>query len=451
MAIIDATQRLSSNLSYKRVLFTAFSPSENSEELALYNYLKAHGVDDISAFYWGGDKVKQAIPTDVNAVEISADGQFSPQLASGYDVVFRHTTTNPKTLVGLSTSSATRLFFERCTAPIIGVTGTKGKGTTATLIHEMLIAAGQTSHLLGNIGYPAISRLDDIKKTDVVVLELSSFQLWDIKQSPQVAIVLMVEPEHLDVHDSLEDYISAKANIARWQTSSDLIVYHPTNKLSAKVAAPGLGRHVKYLTPAEGHIQDGKLMYREQIICSVSDFGLIGSHNHENIAAALSAVWEFTQDVEAIAKAIKSFKGLEHRLEFVASKQGVEYYNDSFATTPGATIAAIKSFENKEVIILGGSDKGADYKQLADAIVGANVRRVLLIGATGPKIQAALNRAGFDNYEFVQGQMPDIVKTAASVAKRGDVVLLSPANASFDMFDNYKQRGRLFKQAVAKL
>lgn len=438
----------------KKVLLTAFSPAgEKSEEWDVYQYLKRSGVSDITAFYWGGVEVKAKIPPDVKAIEISGDGDFETKDIEQYDLIFRHATTRPGLLLpsGVEITSMTREFFKNCQAPIIGVTGTKGKGTTSTLISRILENSGLKTHLTGNIGVPALQKLTDIKAQDIVVFELSSYKLWDMKQSPHIAVVLMVEPEHLDVHSDVDDYIQAKTNIARWQGEADVVIYHPSNELSAKIANVGIGQKLKYLSPQGANIKDGQLVIEEQIICAVEDFGLLGKHNHENIAAAVTAAWRYTQDTTAIAKAIKEFKGLEHRLQQVAVKHGVVYIDDSFGTTPATAVAAVKSFAQPKVLILGGSDKGSDFHDLGQAVADSNVKRALLIGQMAKKIAAELDKVGYSQYELVTGSMADVVARAAEVSQEGDVVLLSPACASFDMFKDYIDRAEQFRTAAEAL
>ncbi|HEX9679095.1 MAG TPA: UDP-N-acetylmuramoyl-L-alanine--D-glutamate ligase [Candidatus Saccharimonadales bacterium] len=345
----------------------------------------------------------------------------------------------------------TQEFFANCPAPIIGVTGTKGKGTTSTLIAKILEADKQTVHLVGNIGQPALSVLDKIKATDYVVFELSSFQLWDLKQSPQVAVVLMVEPEHLDVHDGLDDYIQAKCNIARWQGPDDVVIYHSDNQLSAKIASVGLGKKIKYLTTEGAHIRGGEILINEQNICSVEAVALPGKHNLENICAAVTAAWQYTQNTQAIKQVVTSFKGLPHRLQLVSVKNGVEYVDDSFGTTPQTAIAAIESYSEPKILILGGSDKGSNFEELAAAVKSGGVKKVLLIGQMAQSIRATLDKIGYKQYVKASGSMSDIVKQAASMAVKGDVVLLSPACASFDMFKNYVDRADQFVAAVRDL
>jgi len=349
-------------------------------------------------------------------------------------------------------TSATQLFLELCPATIVGVTGTKGKGTTSTLITKILKEAGVKVQLLGNIGDPALDKLKTIEEDDTVVFEMSSFQLWNVTISPHIAVVLMVEPEHLDVHEDLDDYLDAKSNITKHQSAEDVAIIHPFNEMSHRVGMNGVGVKKKFMNPDTAHIDNGELMVGDSVVMPVTDFGLIGPHNRENICAAVTAAWEFTQDIDAIKRAVTNFKGLEHRLEFVREIEGIKYYNDSFATTPGATIAAIKSFSKPEVLILGGSDKQSDYSDLAETVAkSSNIQKILLIGVMAEKIDKALKSFGYEEALKINGDMKQIVTKAAGYADKNGVVLLSPACASFDMFDNYKQRGELFKKAVRDL
>ncbi len=372
----------------------------------------------------------------------------------GYDLIIRSPSLSPHRLkTTAQVSSVSQLFLELTDAKIIGITGTKGKGTTASLIAEILSEAKIENHLLGNIGKPALSELEKIKTGDIVVYEMSSFQLWDMTLSPHIAVVLMMEPEHLDVHKDLDDYINAKANIAKHQSAKDITIMHPSNEMSARVGRGGNGVKKKYMASQTARIDNSWLVVGREKIMPVRDFGLVGLHNHENICAALTAAWEFTQDTKAAKRAIRNFTGLEHRLEFVKEVQGVKYYNDSFATIPGATIAAISSFdEGKIVLILGGSDKQSDYSYLAKSIaLRANINRVILIGDMAETIDQALKSAGYNEALKMSGDFESTIAKAAEFANQGDTVLLSPACASFGMFKDYKQRGELFRQIVSKL
>ncbi len=359
-------------------------------------------------------------------------------------------------------TSNTKIFFDLCPAPIIGVTGTKGKGTTASLITEILKRAGKKAFLGGNIGTPALDLLPQLSSTDIVVLELSSFQLIDLEKSPHVAVVLMVVSEHLDWHKDVIEYKEAKYNIAKFQNPQDFTIVNIDHPLTQEFLNIGEGRKLQVSIKEElsngVFVANGQIYRRvgaaaERVIAS-SEVGLIGSHNLENIVAAVAAVTPFGIGVTPISESVRQFKGLEHRLEFVGEVNGVKYYNDSFSTTPETAIAALKSFTQLEILILGGSDKGSDYTELGKEIAAAkNIKAIILIGQMGPKIKEAIQKAGdFKGVVKVGAKdMAEIISQVKEVAKEGDVVLLSPACASFGMFKNYKNRGQLFKEEVKKL
>ena len=367
--------------------------------------------------------------------------------------------------------SATNEFFDKCPVPIIGVTGTKGKGTTCSLIASILRQAGQTVYLVGNIGVPALDVLPKIEKTDIVVYELSSFQLWDLEKSPHIAVVLMIEPDHLNVHADFADYLNAKKNIRRHQGISDKCIYHPTNKYSREVAAAPLDRLLdtgdnhgdtldfaqRYAIPDDDqvYVQDGYFCVQNRQICSTNHLLLPGVHNLENACAAMSAVTELPITVtdEQYAAGLESFTGLPHRLKFIAEKNGVKYYDDSISTTPGSAIAALKAFTEPKILILGGSDKGADYTELAQEIARQQMRAVIVNGANASEIIEILhkNEVSCQVVQLEMAAMPTVVEAAANQAQPGDVVILSPAAASFDMFKSYNDRGEQFVAAVEKL
>lgn len=438
-----------------KVLLTAFSPAERaSEEWDIHRYLKRKGITDITALYWGGDEVKRKIPPDVKAIEVPSANEYDPKILEGYDLIFRHATTRPAPLQGLKTeiTSMTAEFFKNCPAPIIGVTGTKGKGTTCELINRILTNSGRKVHMVGNILKPTLEELPKIEPDHIAVFELSSFKLWDLKQSPHVAVIMMIEPDHLDVHDGVKDYVQAKGNIARWQGPDDVVIYDAASPLTAEAAAAGLGRKIKLMTPDSAFIRGDKLLINEQEICSVKDFGLVGEHNHINVAAALTAAWQYVQDPVAAAAAIRDFKGLPHRLQPVAAKNGVQFIDDSISTTPSSAIAAVRAFADKpKVIILGGSDKGADFSGLAEELAGQGDVTALLIGDTAGQLRVALDKAGFKRYESIAGGIDTVVRRAADLLPSGGTVLLSPACASFDMFKDYQDRAEQFKAAADKL
>lgn len=370
---------------------------------------------------------------------------------------------------GVEISSKTKLFFDLCPAKIIGVTGTKGKGTTATLIYEILKAAGKRVFLGGNIGSGMFGILEKLRKDDWVVLELSSFQLVDLQKSPHIAVVLMVTSEHLDWHPTTREYVDAKKNIVSHQTKDDFVVINDDYPNSKLVGQEGKGN--KFYFSRQHEIEKGcflmqkhlinRLIGNQEIIIDQSEIKLRGEHNIENVMAATVATRLVGVSIDTIREVIKKFKGLEHRLEEVATVNGITFYNDSFSTTPETAIAAIKSFKEPLVVILGGSEKGSDFTDLGKVIVETqNVKAIILIGLMTDRILAAVERSARPGLAdtvrkpwILRGgkDMAEIVRMAYNNAASGDVVLLSPACASFGMFANYKDRGKQFKDQVVKL
>ena len=371
------------------------------------------------------------------------------QNLDGFDIVMRTPPLNPNLIQtdGKIWSQANE-FLAHCPAPIIGVTGTKGKGTTASLIASILRASGIKVHLLGNIGVAPLSVLKDIEPDDVVVSELSSFQLWDLERSPELAVVVMVEPDHLDVHPGLEDYVSAKANIAAHQHPDDTVIYHPTNELSATVATVSPGHKYRYGVKDDGqaYIENGFFMKNEHVICPISSLHLPGAHNLENACAAISAALAFGAKVDFVEAGLQAFNGLPHRLKFVARIKEVDYYDDSIATTVGSAHAALRAFSGPKWIILGGSDKGADYRDLV-ATCKELKAKVIAIGATGEAIANLCRELGVE-YLRENGDMSAVVRLAMAHAMPGETVILSPASASFDQYKSYSDRGEKFVNAV---
>lgn len=354
---------------------------------------------------------------------------------SEYDMVVRTAGLSPYKLASAKKIwSATNEFFVRCPAPIIGVTGTKGKGTTSSLIASILQAAGKTVHLVGNIGTPALEVLPDIKPEDIVVFEMSSFQLWDLESSPQIAVVLMIEADHLNVHTDLADYVEAKANIARHQNSDDLIIYNQDNAISRQIAEQSVARKAVYPFAIDEYL-DSLL--------------LPGAHNQENASAAIAVVRELGVDDEAIHRGLANFTGLPHRLELVRQLDDVSYYNDSFSSAPSATIAAIRAFDSPEIVIVGGIDRGADFSELAETLSKSQqVKSVILIGEIRHKLARLMQDAPKKVIVSDSETMQAIVDEARAQAEPGDIVILSPGCASFDMFKNFYDRGDQFSEVV---
>ncbi len=342
-------------------------------------------------------------------------------------------------LAGVEISSAAKFFFDLCpTKNIIGVTGTKGKGTTASLIYKILKDAGKRAFLAGNIGTAMFSIFDKIKKDDWVVLELSSFQLEDLHKSPRIAVFTNFFEEHLapadpfnpNHHKTLQTYWHAKENIFAHQKRNGFLVINSSLKDKFGIHKP-----------------KSKIIY---FTASNLKTSLIGEHNRKNIAAAVLAADRAGIKKTAIAKSVKNFRGLEHRLEFVQTINNTRYYNDTFATTPEATITALSGFAAKKIILIaGGSDKGSDFRKLAKEIKKRALHLVLLPGKGSKKIKRDLKKIKYKKITEVKS-MKQAVKAAQKIAVKGNVVLLSPACASFSIFKNYKERGNLFKKEIKK-
>jgi UDP-N-acetylmuramoylalanine--D-glutamate ligase len=376
-----------------------------------------------------------------------------------FDLIVRTAGLRPQQILeknpGVAGKITTHLneFFKVCpTKNIIGVTGTKGKGTTSSLITALVRAHGKHVCLGGNIGIPPLRFLHELHEDSWVVLELSSFQLIDLKFSPPYATCLMVVPEHLNWHADMEEYVTAKEQLFVHQRSNDTAVFYSENDLSRRIASAGLANQIPYFEEPGAVTVNNKILIAGQEICGVSELQLPGKHNWQNVCAAVTTVWQAGfQDVSVMHDTVTQFHGLEHRLELVRDVDSVTYYDDSFGTTPETAIVAIESFTAPKVVILGGSDKGASYDDLATTVANNNVRKVLLIGDQAERIQKALDAAGFKSYMPGGTTMREIVDTAKIQAKPGDVVLLSTACASFGMFHDYKDRGNQFKKAVKAL
>lgn len=376
-----------------------------------------------------------------------------------YDIIVRSAGIHPQIILDKNPSVKSKIttsvqeFFRVCPSPnTIGITGTKGKGTTTTLITKMLIAAGKTVHFGGNIGIAPLELLPKIAADDWVVLELSSFQLEDFNgPSPHIGVCLMVVPEHLNWHADMAEYISAKQRLFAAQKPTDIAIYYSQNENSQAIAQKSAGVKIPYLASPGAIIDNDQVVINNQTICSVEEIKLPGKHNWQNICAAVTAVWQITQDVTAIKSVILSFSGLEHRIELVSEINKVKYYDDSFATTPETAIAAIQAFDQPKILILGGSDKGTPLDPIANEVISNNIRHIITIGDTGPTIAKQLRERGYNDITEGLKTMTEIVATAQSHAEPGDVVLLSTGCASFGLFKDYKDRGNQFQVAVKSL
>lgn len=418
--------------------------------------------------------IKPVVCDQNTEIEIPEDSES--QLGSNYldnldrfDIIVRSVGIHPSVILDNNPgteskiTTAINLFFEECKTPIIGVTGTKGKGTTSTLIHRILEAAGKRSLLAGNIGVPALDVLNEAANADFVVLELSSFQLYDVKYSPQIAVCLMVVPEHLNWHSDFNDYKASKSNLFRYQYSDSVAIFNALNDSSTSIAAASpASKKLTYAVPAANEsvpsvytvrVEGNSILCRDQVIMDTNEVKLLGRHNLENVCAAIAATWDITNgDIEAIRSAVSNFSGLEFRLQRIRELDGVQYINDSFSTTPETSIAAIKSFTEPKILIVGGSDKGIPFDDLADEIVANNIKKVLAIGDQGQVIAELLSQKGYHDFELEGlNSMEAIVNKARAAASPGDVVLLSAGAASFGMFKDYKDRGKQFTDAVLSL
>ncbi len=498
----------------KKILIAGFG----LEGRTTFEYLRKHGIQaDIADANFSVIPAQAGIYTN-KTLDSRFRGNDNTKLILGknyldsvtdYDVIFRSpgiSCFNPELVEakkgGVEVTSQTRLFMEICPCKTIGITGTKGKGTASSLIYEALKASGKDVFLGGNIGVPPITFVDKLQKDSIAVLEFSSFQLMDLDRSPNIAVVLNITQDHIDVHANREEYVDAKKSVVQYQTEDDFAVinidYETPNSfreltkgqiwwvstLSPVIPAPD---RVEGKAPAgiqkgidsrlrgndrggygndendrNDNIGGGCYVNKnddiilsteesEEKIASFSELQLRGRHNLENVCAAVAAAYLGGAGLDSIREIVKNFQGLEHRLEFVAEIGGVKYYNDSFATTPETTIAALKSFDNPIILIAGGSDKGADYKEMG-RVIANKAKTVFLIGAVSGKIKKKILRAN-PQADIIEGykDMNDLLERINKIAIAGDVVLLSPGCASFGLFKNYKERGELFKEAVAKL
>ena len=359
---------------------------------------------------------------------------------------------------GAVLTSEMEVFFEVCPCTIIAVTGSDGKTTTTTIIAELLKAADRRVWVGGNIGHPLLCEADGMLATDYAVLELSSFQLMTMKHSPHIAVVTNLAPNHLDVHRDMAEYVAAKENIFRHQSGEDVAVFNADNDITAEQSrrAPGRAR----LFSRQDEVANGVFLRGEDIVCrsgghervvmTTGDIKIPGVHNVENYMAAIAAVDGLVPD-EVIRDFAREFGGVEHRIELVRTYRGVRYYNDSIASSPSRTIAGLRSFHEKVILIAGGYDKHIPFDVLGPEIV-EHVKLLVLCGATADKIRAAVENA--PGYEPGKPEIRDVTPFTAAVeaardrAQPGDVVTLSPACAAFDQFKNFAERGKFFKSIV---
>ena len=386
-----------------------------------------------------------------------------------FDVIFRTPGLHPFTAQlaqakerGARLTSEMEAFFELCPCKTVAVTGSDGKTTTTTIISELLKAQGYTVHLGGNIGTPLFTRLPEIKETDFAVLELSSFQLHSMQCSPDIAVITNISPNHLDVHPDMRDYVDAKKMIYRNQKSGARLVLNADDRYTKELLADAGDREIMLFSRRHGVDQGAfmeggvlRLTGKEETkdVVRAEDIRIPGLHNVENYLAAFAAT-DGLVSPENCAAVAKDFGGVSHRLELVRELRGVKYYNDSIASSPSRTIAGLRSFEKKPILIAGGKDKGVSFDELGEEIV-TKVKVLFLTGLTARTIEAAVKKApGYDESVlpvYVIEEFADTIKAAHEYAAEGDVVLLSPACTSFDRFKNFAERGDTFRSIVSEL
>lgn len=381
--------------------------------------------------------------------ENKTPAKFATMDYSSYDIILRSPSVPPFDNPKLT--SLTKYFFDHCPCPIIGVTATKGKGTTCSFIKSLLDAENADAYLVGNIGTPAIDVLDQLKSNSVVVYELSSFQLWDLEKSPHVSVIGQLEPDHINVHGSYENYLEAKSHIATYQTPNDYCIYYSKNPTSVALAEK---------SPAH------KIPYPFEIPNAVKNaITLPGIHNEENAIAAIAAVSayknispdEYLREAEnTIIKGLENFHGLPHRLEFIRELNRVRYYDDNFSTNPSSTRVAVNSFlDNQVVIIIGGRDKtnNEDLPEIYEILKSKNIARIILIGESGHALATKYQDNRFRAVNNLEAAVTAarLEAEALSAPDHPSVVLMSPSAASFDMFLNVYDRGDKFQKLVRTL
>lgn len=402
-----------------------------------------------------------------NNIEFSF-GKNNLSKLNGFDIIFRSPTCREdwtelvkEAKRGAIITSEIEMLMELCPGTIIGVTGSDGKTTTTSLIYEIVKQQGFNCYLGGNIGIPLFAKIQEMKPNDMVILELSSFQLMNIHTSPNIAVITNISPNHLDFHKSYEEYIEAKKNIFKYQNADGILVLNYDNELTRECAKEAHGKVIFF--SKENKLDNGVILDEDIIkvcnnklrkhILNTKDLLLRGKHNYENVCTAIAATLEIAS-TESQIEAVTQFKGVKHRLEFVKEINGVKWYNDSIGTSPTRTIAGLNSFNEKIVLIAGGYDKHLDYTPIAKPILD-NVSALILMGQTSKKIKEAVEnemkveQKRIEIYEC--DTLQETVNTAKKVAKKGEVVLFSPASASFDMYKNFEERGDKFKSIVNSL
>lgn len=395
---------------------------------------------------WDGDVTladKKKDFTHPNHPVITGDDYLEQIDAAGFDLIIKSPGIPPHPLFqkwGHKLTTPTQIFFDSIKdtgAMVIGVTGSKGKSTTSSLIAAILKEDGRDVHLVGNIGEPSISHIDDAKKGAIFVLEMSSYQLMDLTVSPHIAVVTSFFPEHLDYHGTLENYLEAKKHIARFQSPQDSVFFCTNHSGCIEIAKEGEGRKIPF----------------SEADCPVSldEINLIGEHNISNIAGAYKVCESLGVHPDVAVKAIKAFKGLKHRLQFVGNIHGIDWVDDAISTTPESAIAALHALKGKvDTIILGGQDRGYDFAELAKEVVASGLTNVILFPDTGARIRASIEASDAAKKISMHDthSMEEAVAIAKNVTKPGSTCLLSTASPSYNMFKNFEDKGDQFQKQI---
>ena len=395
-------------------------------------------------------------------------GEDALKNLKGFNVIFRSPSCLPtrKELVdeannGAIVTTEVELLMKMCPCKIVGVTGSDGKTTTTSLINAILKKAGYNTFLGGNIGTPLFTKLSDMKPEDILVLELSSFQLMGMEISPDIAVITNITPNHLNIHKDYEEYIEAKKNIFKYQDEKGVLVLNYDNEITRNCEKEANGKVIFFSSKNKldnGYIVDEDVIKEcedkiRKHILNVEDVILRGNHNYQNIATAIAATSSLV-DMDIAVEAIKEFKPVEHRIEFIRELDGVKWYNDSASSSPSRTLSGINAFKEDIILIAGGYDKNLDYTPLAKPII-KKVKSLILIGQTSGKIfdvvKLELEKENKELDIHMCESLEETIKLAKKVAKPGQVVLFSPASASFDMFKNFADRGNQFKELVKKI
>lgn len=458
-------------LARKRVLILGLG----REGLETYRFLRAEFPHQVLG-------LADRLPPERLAPEVQAatagDGAIVKHLGDGYltsinnyDVIIRSPgvalltpALQQAARAGARITSHIEIFLANCTGITVGVTGTKGKSTTASLIHAILRAGGLDAHLVGNIGAPPLNLLRTTVADTYLVMELSSYQLDGISRSPHIAVLLNIVPEHLDLHGGFENYVSAKQNITRFQTGSDILIYNAAHPIPRDIAGSSRARRLGFALeespPASSFLQSGDIVFRgvqgSEVIMAANDVSLPGRFNLQNVLAAVTVGRVLGVDRDAVALAIRTFKPLPYRLEPIGSYRGIEFYNDPLATIPEATIAALDALGDRvATVILGGFDRGTDMDGLANRLRRSRISTVILFPPSGTRIWQAIEREYRDGAAlpkwFVTTSMREAVSLAFRHTPGGMISLHSPASPSFGLFKDYVERGNLFSHYVREM